>query len=165
MPRFRECIKFFILACEITCRHRKTVNVCGAASTAGYRLGQLEICQKFAPFTYDVICQCRDHDTGSARPPCFPQGAKNQGYLADTQGQNAIVRAAGAGVCVRTGDWTPARAIADCGPDLVKPAGRAKSAPQPVPLPKHAQMIQLLRRRAVRFRQGGAQGGRQSGAR
>lgn len=32
------------------------------------------------------------------------QDAKNQGYLVDTQGQNAIVRAPGPGVCVRTSD-------------------------------------------------------------
>src|SRR5688572_19183468 len=50
---------------------------------------------------------------------------KNQGYLTDTQG--GIVRAIGAGVCVRTSDWTPARAIAECDPDLVK-----KAAPPPV---------------------------------
>lgn len=45
---------------------------------------------------------------------------KNQGYLLDSTG--APVRAAGAGVCVRTSDWTPARAIAECDPDLVKKA-------------------------------------------
>ena len=39
------------------------------------------------------------------------QDAKNQGYLLDSQGN--IVRAVGAGVCVRTSDWTPARAVAD----------------------------------------------------
>lgn len=49
---------------------------------------------------------------------------KNQGYLTDTGGN--VVRALGAGVCVRTSDWTPARAIAECDPDLVK-----KAAPKP----------------------------------
>jgi OOP family OmpA-OmpF porin len=54
---------------------------------------------------------------------------KNQGYLTDTQGN--VVRALGAGVCVRTSDWTPARAIAECDPDLVK-----KPAPKVAPKPK-----------------------------
>jgi hypothetical protein len=41
-----------------------------------------------------------------ARPVAgFAQDAKNQGCLVDTQGQNAIVKAAGASVCVRTSDW------------------------------------------------------------
>jgi len=62
------------------------------------------------------------------------QDAKNQGYLVDTQGQNAIVKAAGAGVCVRTSDWTPARAVAECDPDLVKkPAPAVKAAPAAKP--------------------------------
>ena len=61
--------------------------------------------------------------------------AKNQGYLTDTGGN--IVRALGAGVCVRTSDWTPARAVAECDPDLVqKPA--PKAAPAPAPAPKAA---------------------------
>jgi len=54
---------------------------------------------------------------------------KNQGYLTDTQGN--IVRALGAGVCVRTSDWTPARAVAECDPDLVK-----KPAPKAAPKAK-----------------------------
>jgi OOP family OmpA-OmpF porin len=63
------------------------------------------------------------------------QDAKNQGYLLDTQGN--IVRAAGAGVCVRTSDWTPARAVAECDPDLVKkPAPAPKPAPKAAPKPK-----------------------------
>src|SRR5688500_15822034 len=55
---------------------------------------------------------------------------KNQGYLLDSQGN--VVRAAGAGVCVRTSDWTPARAVAECDPDLVKkPAPPVKKAAPP----------------------------------
>ena len=53
---------------------------------------------------------------------------KNQGYLTDATG--AVVKAVGANVCVRTSDWTPARAIIECDPDLVK-----KPAP-PAPPPK-----------------------------
>ena len=56
-------------------------------------------------------------------------GFKNQGYLTDNTG--AVVRAVGAGVCVRTSDWTPALAIAECDPDLVKKA--APAAPKPKP--------------------------------
>jgi len=60
-----------------------------------------------------------------------PSGTfKNQGYLLDTQG--GVVRAPVAGVCVRTSDWTPQRAILECDPDLVP-----KAAPKPVaPKPK-----------------------------
>src|SRR5262245_729250 len=63
---------------------------------------------------------------------------KNQGYLTDQTG--AVVKAVGANVCVRTSDWTPARAIIDCDPDLVpKPAPKApppKAAPKPEAKPK-----------------------------
>ncbi|MBX9811245.1 MAG: OmpA family protein [Burkholderiales bacterium] len=65
------------------------------------------------------------------------QDAKNQGYLT---AQDGIVKAAGAGVCVRTSDWTPARAVAECDPDLVKkpapPAPKAAPAPKPEPKPE-----------------------------
>jgi OOP family OmpA-OmpF porin len=57
------------------------------------------------------------------------QDAKNQGYLTDTG--SAIVHAPGAGVCVRTSDWTPARAVEECDPDLVKKPAAAKPAPAP----------------------------------
>ncbi|MEK6593064.1 MAG: OmpA family protein [Pseudomonadota bacterium] len=66
------------------------------------------------------------------------QDAKNQGYLTDTQG--GIVRAIGANVCVRTSDWTPARAVAECDPDLVKkPAPKAAPAAKPAPKPAPAK--------------------------
>jgi OOP family OmpA-OmpF porin len=61
---------------------------------------------------------------------------KNQGYLVD-QNFN-VVTAVGGTVCVRTSDWTPARAAAAeaggfCDPDLVpkKPAPSAPAAPAP----------------------------------
>jgi OmpA-OmpF porin, OOP family len=64
-------------------------------------------------------------------------GFRNQGYLTDTQGN--IVWALGARVCVRTSDWTPARAVAECDPDLVKkPAPKVKVKPAPKPKPKPA---------------------------
>lgn len=63
------------------------------------------------------------------------QYAKNQGYLLDSQGN--VVRAAGAGVCVRTSDWTPARAVAECDPDLVKKPAPPVAKPAPAkPKPK-----------------------------
>src|SRR6185295_15191519 len=53
---------------------------------------------------------------------------KNQGYLTDNTG--AVVKSVGANVCVRTSDWTPARAIIECDPDLVpKPAPKAPPPP------------------------------------
>ena len=60
---------------------------------------------------------------------------KNQGYLLDGQGQP--VRAVGGSICVRTSDWTPARAIVECDPDLVpKPAPAPKPAAKPAPKPE-----------------------------
>src|SRR5436853_7583450 len=61
------------------------------------------------------------------------------GYLTDTNG--GIVRAIGAGVCVRTSQWTPALAVAECDPDLVpkpapKPAPKPEAAPAPKPKPE-----------------------------
>lgn len=57
---------------------------------------------------------------------------RNQGYLMDTAGNNAVVRSLGYDVCVRTSDWTPARAIVECDPDLVpKPAVKPPVAPPP----------------------------------
>jgi OOP family OmpA-OmpF porin len=57
------------------------------------------------------------------------QDSKNQGYLTDTQ-SNIVHYSYG---CVRTSDWTPARAVAECDPDLVK-----KPAPKPAPAAKPA---------------------------
>ena len=62
-----------------------------------------------------------------------PSGTfKNQGYLLDTQGN--AVRAPVAGVCVRTSDWTPARAIAACDPVLKPKVAPVK--PKVAPPPK-----------------------------
>jgi len=72
---------------------------------------------------------------------------KNEGYLLD---QNAnIVTSANTGLCWRTGAWTPALAVAQCDPDLVKkaeskPAAKTPAAPavaaatSPAPKPKEA---------------------------
>ena len=61
---------------------------------------------------------------------------KNQGYLVDQDFK--VVTAVGGTVCVRTSDWTPARAAAAeagafCDPDLV-----AKKTAAPAPAPKAA---------------------------
>ena len=68
-----------------------------------------------------ATCAALSPATGSAAT-----GERLDGYLTDTQG--GIVRAIGAGVCVRTSQWTPALAVAECDPDLVK-----KPAPPPPP--------------------------------
>jgi OOP family OmpA-OmpF porin len=68
--------------------------------------------------------------------------SKNQGYL--VYGPNFdVVTAVGGTVCVRTSDWTPARAAAaeackQCTPDLcpVPPPPPAPPAPAPKPAPK-----------------------------
>jgi OOP family OmpA-OmpF porin len=59
---------------------------------------------------------------------------KNQGYLTDTTG--AVVKAVGANVCVRTSDWTPARAIIECDPDLVPKPKPAAAPPPPAKKPE-----------------------------
>ena len=73
---------------------------------------------------------------------------RNQGYLLDSSSNNAVVKAQGYDVCVRTSDWTPARAVVACDPDLIAqpvapkpvvaaaPAPVAKPAPAPKPAPK-----------------------------
>ena len=73
-------------------------------------------------------------------PAAMAQDAKNQGYLLDAGGN--VVKAVGNAVCVRTSDWTPARAAAaaacqDCTPDLCpKPKPAVKPAPPPAPKPE-----------------------------
>ena len=53
---------------------------------------------------------------------------KNEGYLVD-QNTN-IVTSSTTGLCWRTGAWTPALAVAQCDPDLVKkPHAAAKTTP------------------------------------
>lgn len=89
----------------------------------------------------------------AAFAPALASAQAKDGYLMDSSG--AVVKAAGANVCVRTSQWTPALAIADCDPDLVKkPAAAAqKAAPQkaapapqkaaPKPKPKKPQMLNI----------------------
>jgi len=65
------------------------------------------------------------------------QTADNDGYLFDTRGK--VVRS-GFDLCWHTDRWTPAMAIEECDPDLVKkPAAAApKAAPAPVAAPAAA---------------------------
>lgn len=76
--------------------------------------------------------------------------SKNQGYLVDALTGN-IVTSATTGLCVRTSDWTPARAVAQCDPDLVKkaprkpeakprPEAKAKAKPKPKAKKKKVRM-------------------------
>ncbi len=66
--------------------------------------------------------------------PAVASAQPKDGYLTDTQG--GIVRAVGAGVCVRTSQWTPALAVAECDPDLVKKPPVVKPKPPVKPKPK-----------------------------
>jgi OOP family OmpA-OmpF porin len=79
-----------------------------------------------------AVCAALLPATGSAQE-------RKDGYWTDTQG--GIVRAIGAGVCVRSSQWTPALAVAECDPDLVpkpapKPAPKPEAAPAPKPKPE-----------------------------
>jgi OmpA-OmpF porin, OOP family len=75
-------------------------------------------------------------------PSAMAQDTKNQGYLVDVNSN--VVTSSTSALCVRTSDWTPARAAAaaackQCTPDLCpKPAPAAKPAPAPAakPAPK-----------------------------
>src|SRR5688572_26809896 len=62
---------------------------------------------------------------------------RKDGYLTDTQG--GIVRAIGAGVCVRTSQWTPALAVAECDPDLIKKPAPTPAKPPPPPAKPEAK--------------------------
>lgn len=75
------------------------------------------------------------------------QVVNSDAYLIDQRG--AVARS-GHGLCWRTAEWTPAKAIAECDPDLVKkpepapapvaaapaPAPQPAPAPAPAPVPK-----------------------------
>jgi OOP family OmpA-OmpF porin len=66
---------------------------------------------------------------------------RNQGYLVDQDFK--VVTAVGGKVCVRTSDWTPARAAAAeagpfCDPDLVPKKAAATAPASPAPAPKSA---------------------------
>ena len=57
---------------------------------------------------------------------------RTQGYLVDSRGE--LVKS-GTGLCWRTGYWTPAMAIEECDPDLIKKAEAPVQEVVPVPVP------------------------------
>lgn len=57
------------------------------------------------------------------------QVAVDDAYLIDQRG---VIARSGHGLCWRTAEWTPAKAIAECDPDLVK---KVEPAPAPAPAP------------------------------
>lgn len=75
---------------------------------------------------------------GLAANAASAQVPDNDGYLFDTRG---VVARCGFGLCWRTNYWTPAKAIAECDPDLVKKAelpaiaAAPKAAPAAAPAP------------------------------
>ena len=89
----------------------------------------------------------------AALAPALVSAQAKDGYLTDTAG--GVVKSLGANVCVRSSQWTPALAIAECDPDLVKkPAPAQKAAPQKAapqkaapqkakPKPKKPEMLNI----------------------
>jgi OmpA-OmpF porin, OOP family len=71
---------------------------------------------------------------GAYASAAVAQVPDNDGYLFDSRGD--VVRS-GHGLCWRTNEWTPAKAIAECDPDLVKkPEPPVAAAPAPMPAPE-----------------------------
>jgi OOP family OmpA-OmpF porin len=64
---------------------------------------------------------------GMAAATAVAQVPDNDAYLFDQRG---VIARSGYNLCWRTAEWTPAKAIAECDPDLVK-----KPAPAPAPAP------------------------------
>ncbi|MGH8672432.1 MAG: OmpA family protein [Burkholderiales bacterium] len=58
-------------------------------------------------------------------------------YLLD--GHSSSIVKSGTGLCWRTGEWTPASALAECDPDLVKAPEPAKAMEAPAPAPTGPQ--------------------------
>lgn len=61
--------------------------------------------------------------------PTLASAQAKDGYVQDSGG--GIVKVPGAGTCLRTSQWTPALAIAECDPDLVKKPAPQKAKPAP----------------------------------
>ena len=79
---------------------------------------------------------------GLSASVALAQVPNNDGHLFDTRGH---VAKSGFGLCWKTTRWTPAMALAECDPDLVKkpePKPMAKPAPAPTPKPA-AQKVTL----------------------
>ena len=77
---------------------------------------------------------------GMSASVALAQVPNNDGYLFDTRG---VVARSGCGLCWKTTRWTPAMAIAECDPDLVKkPDAPKPAAPAATPKPA-AQKVTL----------------------
>ena len=77
---------------------------------------------------------------GMSASVALAQVPNNDGYLFDTRG---VVARSGFGLCWKTTRWTPAMAIAECDPDLVKkPDAPKPAAPAATPKPA-AQKVTL----------------------
>jgi len=61
----------------------------------------------------------------------FVQAEKAEAYAVD---DNGVVARNSTGLCWRTGYWTPAMAIYECDPDLVKLPEKIVEAPAPIPI-------------------------------
>lgn len=61
----------------------------------------------------------------------FSAAEKPEAYASD---DNGVVARNSTGLCWRTGYWTPAKAIYECDPDLVKQPEKVAEAPVPVPV-------------------------------
>ncbi len=74
---------------------------------------------------------------GLSASVALAQVPNNDGHLFDTRG---VVAKSGFGICWKTTRWTPAMALAECDPDLVKKPEPPKPAPAaaPAPTPKPA---------------------------
>ena len=79
---------------------------------------------------------------GATTDAAVAQVPDNDAYLFDSRG---VVARSGFGLCWRTNYWTPAKAIAECDPDLVKkpdaPKVAAMPAPAPAPMPAPAPVV------------------------
>ncbi|HNQ58515.1 MAG: OmpA family protein [Rhodocyclaceae bacterium] len=77
---------------------------------------------------------------GLSATVALAQVPNNDGYLFDTRG---VVAKSGFGLCWKTTRWTPAMAVAECDPELVKKPEPAKpAAPAATPKPA-AQKVTL----------------------
>jgi OOP family OmpA-OmpF porin len=87
---------------------------------------------KTKTFTLRLISLALLGVTASAASAQVPD---NDGYLFDTRG---VPARSGHGLCWRTNYWTPAKAIAECDPDLVKKADAPMAMPTPAQTPEPA---------------------------
>ena len=77
---------------------------------------------------------------GLSATVALAQVPNNDGYLFDTRG---AVAKSGFGLCWKTTRWTPAMAIAECDPELVKKPEPAAPAAQPATPKPAAQKVTL----------------------